>query len=191
MLTLPSTLILSFTCRQLERAGVILNESFYAPLIREWGLRLGYIGPNMQTLHQALEVQSIVLVPGGAAEALHARPGVMQLYLRNRKGFVRLALETKCPLVPCFGFGENEIYDTTESRPLQRQLCKKMRFSIPLLKHVIPRRAKVTVVVGEPVDFGDETNVEKCHTKYLRHLKDFYYKERSKYGYEGIELKII
>jgi len=176
---------------QLERAGVTLNESFWAPFLREWMLRMGYISANKHTLREALEVQSIVLVPGGAAEALHARPGIMKLYLNNRRGFVRLALETKCPLVPCVGFGENEIFQATEAGPWQRQWSKVMRFSIPFLKHIVPQRAKVTVVVGEPLDFGDETNVDKCHALYLQHLRLLYNAEKAKYGYEHVELEII
>ena len=185
------TLFTFFSFPQLERAGVTLNESFRAPLLREWMLAMGYISANKHTLREALEVQSIVLVPGGAAEALHARPGVMKLYLNNRKGFVRLSLETKCPLVPCIAFGENEIFEATEPSPLQRQLSKVVRFSIPILKHIVPRRAKVVVVVGEPLDFGSETDVEKCHALYLEHLQRFYDKEKGKYGYENIELEFI
>jgi hypothetical protein len=66
-----------------------------------------------------------------------------------------------------------------------------MRFSVPFLKHFVPRRAKVTVVVGEPIEFENETNVEKCHEIYLQHLKDFYNKERVKYGYANIDLEVI
>lgn len=168
-----------------------LNETFWAPLLREWILQMGYISADKKTLHEALEVQSIVLVPGGAAEALHARPGIMQFYLSKRKGFVRLALETKCPLVPCIGFGENEVFQTTKPGPLQRKWSKTMRFSIPFLKNIIPRRAKISVVVGKPLDFGDETDVDKCHALYLDHLKQLYDKEKSKYGYQLIDLEII
>ena len=37
---------------------------------------------------------AVVLVVGGAAEALHARPGNYKLTLKYRKGFVKLALQT-------------------------------------------------------------------------------------------------
>lgn len=179
------------SCLQLERAGVTLNETFWAPFLRDWILRMGYISANKHTLHEALQVQSIVLVPGGAAEALHARPGVMKLYLNKRKGFVRLAMETKCPIVPCIGFGENEIYNAMEPGSLQHDLSKFVHFSIPILKNIVPRRAKLTVVVGEPLDFGTETDVDKCHTLYVQHLKLLYDKEKSKYGYEHIKLELI
>lgn len=36
---------------------------------------------------------AVVIVIGGAAESLSCRPGVTTLILKNRKGFVRLALQ--------------------------------------------------------------------------------------------------
>ena len=62
--------------------------------------------------HRLTHGESLILVPGGAAEALHAHGGVMKLYLKNRKGFVKLAMETNAKLVPVIGFGENDIFDT-------------------------------------------------------------------------------
>ena len=51
---------------------------------------------NHQSLDFALSEQqlgrAVVIVVGGANEALHAIPGEHCLTLRNRKGFVRLAL---------------------------------------------------------------------------------------------------
>ena len=48
---------------------------------------------------------------GGAEESLNARPGIYKLVLKNRKGFVRIAIETGASLVPVFSFGEVEVYD--------------------------------------------------------------------------------
>ena len=38
--------------------------------------------------------QAVTVVVGGAAEALDARPGSCTLHLKNRKGFIRMALLT-------------------------------------------------------------------------------------------------
>ena len=35
-----------------------------------------------------------IIVPGGAEEALEAHPGTYNLNLKNRKGFVKIALQT-------------------------------------------------------------------------------------------------
>jgi len=50
---------------------------------------------------------AITIVVGGAEESLHARPGVMELVLKKRHGFIRLAIESGSLLVPVLSFGEN------------------------------------------------------------------------------------
>jgi 2-acylglycerol O-acyltransferase 2 len=50
---------------------------------------------------------AITIVIGGAEESLHARPGVMELVLKKRHGFIRIAIESGAMLVPILAFGEN------------------------------------------------------------------------------------
>jgi Diacylglycerol acyltransferase len=50
---------------------------------------------------------AITIVVGGAEESLHARPGVLELVLKKRHGFIRMAIETGSLLVPILSFGEN------------------------------------------------------------------------------------
>ena len=51
-----------------------------------------------------------ILIIGGAEEVYEAHPGSYRLVLRNRKGFVRKALQHGADLVPVFSFGENELF---------------------------------------------------------------------------------
>lgn len=50
---------------------------------------------------------AITIVVGGAEESLHARPGVLELVLKKRHGFIHMAIETGSLLVPMLSFGEN------------------------------------------------------------------------------------
>ena len=52
-----------------------------------------------------------VLVPGGARESLNGEKGKIQLVLKNRKGFIKMALRQGVSLVPTFSFGEQNVYD--------------------------------------------------------------------------------
>ena len=52
-----------------------------------------------------------VLVPGGARESLNGDKDRIRLVLNNRKGFIKMALETGVSLVPTFSFGEQRVYD--------------------------------------------------------------------------------
>lgn len=54
---------------------------------------------------------------GGATESLYSTPATMDLVLRRRTGFVRVALQTGASLVPVINFGENELYNTVRGRP--------------------------------------------------------------------------
>ena len=49
---------------------------------------------------------------GGAPEVkMASKPNEIQLHPSQRKGFVKMAMEDGSTLVPCFVFGETEIYD--------------------------------------------------------------------------------
>jgi 2-acylglycerol O-acyltransferase 2 len=54
--------------------------------------------------------KSIVIVVGGTAESLNARPIIADLALKRRLGFIKTAIKTQSDLVQTFSFGENELY---------------------------------------------------------------------------------
>ena len=76
---------------------------------------LGYIDCSKESIEFVLtkmgKGRAVVLVVGGADEALEAHPGRNTLTLAKRKGFVREALKTGAHLVPIYSFGENDIFN--------------------------------------------------------------------------------
>jgi hypothetical protein len=74
-------------------------------------LACGCISADRPTvLHNLKQARSVVLVVGGADEALLSGTKKMRLVLEGRKGFVKMGLETGASLVPCLAFGENNAY---------------------------------------------------------------------------------
>lgn len=75
----------------------------------------GYIDCSKESIHHALTEEGtgrvVVLVVGGADEALEAFPGRNTLTLARRQGFVREALKAGAHLVPVYSFGENDIFN--------------------------------------------------------------------------------
>ena len=75
------------------------------------------------------------LVVGGAQEALQGDDTTIELTLKSRKGFVKLALETGVDLVPSFGFGEQHIFrminspEGSKMRRFQEWVKRKLTFS--------------------------------------------------------------
>jgi 2-acylglycerol O-acyltransferase 2 len=202
-----------------QRHGVTLNVTFWAPLFREWMLLLGMISANKRTLTSTLnEGRSVVLVPGGAKEALSAHKHNFRLHVKTRRGFVQLARETGALAVPVLGFGENEAFETLvvsdehhrrggavdgassfasalRSPPgllhyCQHRLYKILTFTIPILTSILPNRNPIHVVVGAPVKFKG-TTLEECHAEYLEALRGLYDHHKAQYGYHDMKLEFV
>ena len=190
----------------IKRSTCTLNASFLVPFAREWFLANGFISANKKTIVGNLKRgQSIVIVPGGASEATHTKPGTFRLVLSQRKGFLRVARETGAYVVPCLGFGENEQFNTfassVESRSvLQTKLIKFFTFSLPLCMNIFPLKGNpITVVTGKPIKVdcrysgrGDDTeSIEKFHSLYCKSIKELFDLHKRKYGAEDINIEII
>jgi 2-acylglycerol O-acyltransferase 2 len=83
-----------------------LAINFRVPLLREIWLLMGLCDSSKRTFRTILSRGSgsaVVVVVGGAAEALQAAPGTMDLILEQRRGFVRQALLNDALLVPAIG----------------------------------------------------------------------------------------
>ncbi|GMS93361.1 hypothetical protein PENTCL1PPCAC_15536, partial [Pristionchus entomophagus] len=82
--------------------------------------------------------QAVAIVVGGINEAVATQPGKYHLKLKERKGFIRMALTEGADLVPMFHFGENEAFRPvggicpTRLRNMQAHLMKRFGFTPPL-----------------------------------------------------------
>lgn len=74
-----------------------LESNFQMPLYREYLISLGFGAVSRKACEAMLRKgpgNAIVIVVGGAQESLNARPGELDLTLKRRKGFVRVAMRT-------------------------------------------------------------------------------------------------
>lgn len=150
-----------------------LKINFQMPFTRENLMGLGMGDASKKCLTQILSKNapgsSAVLVTGGAKESMMAHPYESKVVLKDRAGFVKIALKTGASLVPMWGFGENNLYENLAiSSPSvvkwQRRIQKIITFA-PLLVAgrgvfsyaggLIPRRRPITVAIGEPIKTGD------------------------------------
>lgn len=119
----------------------MLLSNFRLPLYRDVILSLGISSVSRQSCEAILSSgpgRSIVIVIGGAAESLSARPGIADLTLKRRLGFIRLAIKHQAALVPVFSFGENELYEQFDNAKgstvyqLQKRMQALLGFTMPL-----------------------------------------------------------
>ncbi|KAI7887311.1 putative diacylglycerol acyltransferase type 2b [Lichtheimia hyalospora FSU 10163] len=188
-----------------------LAGNFKLPLHRDYILALGMCDVSKQSCKAVLNSgpgRSIAIVIGGASESLNARPGVMDLTLKKRLGFCKIALQTGASLVPVINFGENELYEQVMNddgswlRKFQRQTQRLAGFTVPLFHGrgifnydigLMPHRRPMHVVFGEPIDppKGDVENVDKAvqelHYKYMESVKALYDKYKDVYAEDRVK----
>lgn len=181
-------------------AGVLFKIPFY----REILLWKGCADAGRQSADWCLKNgRSISVVPGGEREQMLAQRGsVEEIVLKERLGFVRLALRHGVPLLPCYCFGEAQLYH--QSRFLfglrsfvQRKLGVALVMPYgPLSIPFLPFRTPVQLVVGTPLEIPriaepSREEVERHHQRYVKEVESLFERHKEKAGYPHIKLKVI
>ena len=233
--TLTYAVSFSFAAEGLEfdklfpklRAKVaVLSAVFWVPFQREVYLWLGLCSVTKKSLDWMLGGRAgvgnaLVILPGGGSEALNSTPGTYKLVLKNRKGFIRMALKHGADLVPCLAFGENEVFSRVgagngvdENRNVIAKDIEKVISKFASLVHMgipliygrgifqytfglMPYRKQISTVVGKPINVTktngepSQDQVDQLHALYCRELILLYEKHRHDYEHETIPMEIV
>ena len=151
------------------RRDLAASVLFRIPLLRELLLALGNVDAGARTCHALLERGcSLFLYPGGEHEQLRTDERQPVAFVRRRRGFLRLALQYRARVLPCYVFGEERTYTVSRAAmPLRRWLVERCRVCLmpawgpywwaPL----VPRRQELVLAVGEPLITVKDGEVEE------------------------------
>ncbi|ALC40808.1 CG1942 [Drosophila busckii] len=193
-----------------------LDQHFVIPFLRDllrwWGLisvskesLTYYLTKSNDAKHtdnsDGFTSNAVAILVGGAQEALDSHPGQYVVTLKNRKGFVKLAMRTGSAIVPCISFGEVDIFDQVANPPdslLRRwQTAIKNSTGIAPLLPVgrgffnytfgfLPYRRPIVQVVGAPIDVVQNAQpsadyVDKVHGQVMDALQQLFEEHKAKY----------
>ncbi|XP_041094364.1 diacylglycerol O-acyltransferase 2-like [Polyodon spathula] len=171
---------------------------FKMPIYREYMMCAGMCPVSKPSLKYLLSQNgtgtAVAIVVGGAAESLTCSPGHNSIVIRNRKGFVKLAIEYGADLVPVFSFGENDIFhqvifeEGSWKRSLQIAFHKYVGFAPCLFKGkgilfkswgLLPFPKPITTVVGKPIAMPKMVSppgrvVDHYHQLYMQAILDLF-----------------
>ncbi|KAI1211057.1 DAGAT-domain-containing protein [Annulohypoxylon truncatum] len=177
-----------------------LDSNFRIPLYREYILAAGMRSVSKESIVNILSKggpngegmgRGVTIVIGGARESLEAQPGQLRLILKERKGFVKIAVRTGADLVPVLAFGENNLYDQLHPKEhpmvhkVQMFVLKVWKFTLPFLHGrgifnydvgLMPYRRPLNIVVGAPIKVTqsnsvDQEEINRLHDLYVTELE--------------------
>lgn len=186
----------------IENSLLTLDSNFRIPIYRDYLLLLGMGSVSRASCEKILNTggidgkgtgNGITIVIGGARESLEAVPNSMRLVLKDRKGFVKLAIRNGASLVPVLSFGENDLYTMLSdldpksfSGRVQQVFKKTLGFTVPFFYSkgphtfdfgITPHRRPVNIVVGRPIhtrkmaDPVDRAYLDEVHGLYVKELE--------------------
>ncbi|XP_042332466.1 2-acylglycerol O-acyltransferase 2-like isoform X2 [Sceloporus undulatus] len=179
---------------------------FKVPFFRDYIMSGGLVSSEKASVSHLLGCegggQVAVIAVGGPPEALEARPGALTLRVRDRKGFIKMALRHGAALVPVFSFGENELFCQVSNprgsfvRAVQERLQHAMGLALPLFHArgvfqynfgLLPFRRPIHTVVGAPIlvpktPHPSREAIDELHAAYLRKLVQLFEENKAKYG---------
>lgn len=186
--------------------GCVTSSIFAVPLMKHFMAWTRAVDADRQSISNLINRgESPTICPGGVQEVLEMEPGSKEcvLYLKRRRGIVKLALKHGTPILPSFTFGQRDAYSFWIPRTTwMRKLSSKLQFS-PMVYFGIfnlpfsqPRPVHVNVVVGTPIKvekneaFTDK-DIDGVQDELLTAMERIYEQNKEKFGMGDIKLRII
>jgi 1-acyl-sn-glycerol-3-phosphate acyltransferase len=173
------------------------TAAFRIPVIREMWLWSWCIDASKRVAVRALSRgTSLLLYPGGEKEQLLTQRGRHRVYLASRKGFVKLALQHGCSIVPIYVFGETDLYHHFDLGLRTRQwVVSRFGAAIVLISGslgLLPLTAVSgpPIAVPSPIAEPTQSQIDELHERYVRALLELFDGHKAKYGYADARLEI-
>ncbi|GAB6024246.1 Diacylglycerol O-acyltransferase 2 [Chamberlinius hualienensis] len=179
---------------------------FYLPIVRDLLTAFGCGSSSKKSIQYVLNEKgkgnAVFILVGGPAEICECKPNEISLILKNRKGFVKVAITNGADLVPILTFGENEAFEFKSGemyilKTIENYVRKITGRSIYLsslyrtmscvLFTFLPNRKPIYTVVGKPIEVeqisnpSDET-IDFYHQKYIESLQQLFHDYKTQFG---------
>lgn len=126
-----------------------------SPVLGKLSQRVGCLSASPLHAHHLLEQNQLVVVaPGGMAEAMRPYTKRYQTLWKERKGFIRLALNTQMPVILAFCPDSDDLYKVYDT-PLTRWMYQHLRLPMMLARGLgptlLPRPVKLRHYISAPL----------------------------------------
>jgi len=170
--------------------GAIASILFRIPVLAQLCHWFGSRPATTGNIHKLLDQGSAGLMAGGIAEIFLSSREHEKVYLKKRKGFVKIALQRGAPLVPIYYFGNTQLLDFAGG-PAMQKVSRSLRMSLLLFYGrwylPVPYQVPITMVIGEPmeveqVDNPTDEQINQLHERFVAELHKLFDEYKHKVG---------
>jgi len=189
--------------------GLATSIAFRLPFFRQLLFSIGGIDASRESATKALMSNiSVGISTGGVSEVFdtNSKTGDEVILLKERKGLVKLAIKTGASLLPCYLFGNTQLYSLwcggdngSSLHEILRKISRKLGFALILFWGrfylPLPYRVPIVGVMGRPIHVEQNNNpsdeeVLKVHELLMNKMKEVFDKHKDKYGWSHKNLII-
>jgi len=188
-----------------DRRDLAASILFYIPFVRDLLLFLGCVDASKETVKYNLRKRrSILIYVGGEKEQLMTKENSHKVVLKDRLGFIKLAIQHGIPLVPVYAFGENELYrHSFLFMGFRSWLQKHFQIAIPLIigrwGSLMPFKVNLHVAIGKPIPVTkklepdiNESDLKSLHSTFVVELTRLFDENKVAHGIAAdAQLQII
>lgn len=178
--------------------GLVATVLMRVPLYKHIFAWMGCVPADKPKLMTLLSAGTNVgVIVEGVAGIFHgATPKHERVYLRNRKGFVKAALQAGAPLVPVYHLGASQLLSFGGTASLSRRLRASVcvywgTWGLPL-----PRRHDIISLVGRPIPVAkcadpSPAQVDALHARFCAELVALFDAHKHLLGWEHKTLEVV
>lgn len=199
MIAFPSVMGFSFR-------GLASSVALRAPIFRQLLCTIGAVDASKDTALKLLKRKmTLGISTGGVREVFEANnpSGDEVVVLKNRKGMVKLALQTGADILPCYLFGNTHLYDLYTGgvigHNILQRLSRRLGFALILFWGrwclPIPYRVPILGVMGKAIhvvknDNPSSDEIDRIHELLLSDMRTLFDDYKGLYGWENKRLVI-
>jgi len=183
----------------------VADVVLWTPILKHVIGIFGLISASKKSLVETLKKKgfpgTVMLYTGGIAELFLSDEKEERLYLKNRKGFIKLSLQTGVDVIPVYLFGNTTVLSVLKTSLLPT-LSRKLGISLTYMWGKwglpIPRNdCKLLYVSGQPIGIPQiphptQEDIDKYHNLYCLQVQNLFDKYKEKVPeYKHKKLHII
>ena len=146
--------------------GLGADVIFLFPIMRQFMAWLGVHPASRKNITKILNNhQNVAVIPGGIAEMYLINDKTEEIYLNERKGFIKAAIQEGCDIIPTFFFGNSTLFSIIGGNgsdsflaKISRQLKASIMFFYGRFFLPIPYRKPLFMACGSPIQVTQNDN---------------------------------